>query len=103
MVDLSTLQKIGATSAAWLRAAGVETVDELERLGALEAWRRAKRAYPDWVTLNLLYALEGALLGLPWTEMPADVKRRLAEAARAVAVDGPNPPTPGDDGGSTDE
>jgi DNA transformation protein len=83
VVELSALRKIGPESAAWLRSVGVETLADLERLGAVEAWRRARRAYPDRVTLNLLYALEAGLLDLPWTELPAEVKRRLAAEARA--------------------
>ncbi len=98
MVELSTLRTIGPASAAGLRTVGVETLADLERLGAVEAWRRAKRAYPERVTLTLLYALEAARLDQPWSELPAEVKRRLGEAARAANSAEPDAPAPGDDG-----
>ncbi len=79
--DLVSLKNIGEQSAGWLRAVGVESADDLERLGAVEAWRRAKAAFPDRVTIVLLYALQGALLDLPWTDLPIDLKQRLAAEA----------------------
>ena len=36
-----------------------------------------KLAYPDRVSLNLLYALQGALLDLPWNELPLKMKAML--------------------------
>jgi len=70
-------RNIGPTSREWLRAVGIETFEELERLGSAEAWRRAMERFPERVSVVLLYALEGALLGLPWNELPPEVVRRL--------------------------
>ena len=93
--DLESLKNIGPRSAAWLRAVGVETADDLEWLGPVEAWRRAKAAFPDEVAIVLLYALQAALLDLPWTELPVDLKQRLAaEAASSRRAQEERPSTP---------
>jgi len=80
----SRMPNIGPRSRQWLAAVGVHTFEDLERLGAVETWRRAKAAFPDRVTVLLLYGLEGALLGLPWNELPPEVKDRLDAAVGRV-------------------
>ena len=54
------LRNIGPKSAAWLRQVGLRTRADLEGVGAVEAFMRVKRAGFK-PSLNLLYALEGAL------------------------------------------
>lgn len=75
-VPLEKLLNLGPQSAAWLREAGITTAAELERLGAVETYRRvlATGVAP---TLNLLYALEGARLGLRHDRLSAEVKENL--------------------------
>ena len=85
------LKNIGPRSAAWLADIGIGTLDDLERVGPIEAWRPAKRAYPDRVSVTLLYALQGALLDLPWNELPEEIKRQLADAARSRWQEGAEP------------
>jgi len=59
-----------------LAAAGIETPEELDRLGSVEAYRRVLGAgCPP--TLNLLYALDATLLGLDWRDLPLDRKEQL--------------------------
>lgn len=62
---LGALANLGPKSAAVLVAAGIESFEHLKQLGAVAAYARAKRADAS-VSLNLLWALEGALTGLPW-------------------------------------
>ena len=73
---------IGAKSGAWLRQVGLRTHDDLAAVGALEAFLRVKRAGFK-PSLNLLYALEGALMGCHWQQV--DVGRRAELAALAQA------------------
>jgi TfoX/Sxy family transcriptional regulator of competence genes len=80
------IRNIGPKSAAWLRQVGVHTQDDLARLGAVEAYLRVKRA-GFRSSLNLLYALEGALTGQHWADLPEDLKSSLllaADAAEAI-------------------
>ncbi len=81
MSDLTSLKNIGERSAGWLVAVGIETTVDLERIGPVDSWRRVKRVLPDEATIVLLYALQGALLDLPWTELPDEIKGRLVTAA----------------------
>lgn len=77
---LTDLRNIGPKSAASLREAGVKSREDLERLGSVGAWRRV-RDQNGGSSLNLLYALEGALLDVRWDELPEPLKERLRQAA----------------------
>ena len=74
------LRNIGPKSAAWLRQTGVRTQEDLEAVGALAAFVRVKRAGFK-PSLNLLYALEGAILGCHWQEIPDERRSELVLAA----------------------
>ncbi|NWF68374.1 MAG: TfoX/Sxy family DNA transformation protein [Chloroflexi bacterium] len=100
--DLDTLKNIGPKTRQWLREIGVHTRADLERLGSVEAYRRMKalhlfktkiktkiktssvEAYrrmkalhPDKVSLNALWGLESALLGVRWNLLPDEIKAEL--------------------------
>lgn len=79
------LRNVGPKSAAWLRQVGVRTQEDLERLGALDAYIRVKRA-GFRPSLNLLYALEGALLGCHWQDLPEDRRNQLVAEAEAASA-----------------
>jgi hypothetical protein len=78
------MQNLGPKSSQWLASVGIRTEEDLFELGAVEAYLRVRAAYPEKVSLNLLYGLQGALLGLAWNELPPGMKedlRRQVEAA----------------------
>ncbi len=77
MASLISLRNIGPKSAQWLKAVGIQTAEDLSEVGAVEAYHRTKEAFPDKVSLNMLYALQGALLDLPWNELPPDLEMNL--------------------------
>lgn len=62
---LADLPNLGPRSAEMLVRAGITSRAQLQALGAVAAYARAKAVEPS-VSLNLLWALEGALTGLPW-------------------------------------
>lgn len=74
------LRNIGPKSAAWLRQTGIRTQEDLVAVGALAAFVRVKRAGFK-PSLNLLYALEGAILGCHWQEIPDERRNELVLAA----------------------
>lgn len=74
------LRNIGPKSAAWLRQTGIRSQEDLESVGALAAFVRVKRAGFK-PSLNLLYALEGAILGCHWQEIPDERRSELVLAA----------------------
>lgn len=77
MTPIHKLENIGPKSAQWLEAVGIKTLEDLEDLGAAEAYKRVKAAFPGRVSLNLLWGLQGALLDLPWNELPPEMKEKL--------------------------
>jgi DNA transformation protein and related proteins len=77
------LRNIGPKSAAWLRQVGLRTEEDLRAIGALEAFMRVKRAGFK-PSLNLLYALEGALMGCHWQDVPGERRSELLVAADAA-------------------
>ena len=80
------LRNIGPKSAAWLRQVGLRTYDDIAAAGAVDAFLRVKRA-GFRPSLNLLYALEGALADCHWQEIP-DARRQvlIADLEAATAL-----------------
>ena len=79
------LRNIGPKSAAWLRQVGLRTREDLAAAGTVEAFMRVKRAGFK-PTLNLLYAIEGALQGCHWQEISDERRSELILAADADQV-----------------
>ena len=80
------LRNIGPKSSAWLRQVGLRTYEDIAAAGAVDAFLRVKRA-GFRPSLNLLYALEGALADCHWQEVPEARRHALIadlEAATAL-------------------
>ncbi|HEX5839281.1 MAG TPA: TfoX/Sxy family protein [Anaerolineales bacterium] len=71
------MKNMGPKSTEWLASVGIHSLDDVAKLGVVETYRRVKAAYPEKVSLNLLYGLQAALLDLPWNELPPDIKEQL--------------------------
>ena len=63
---IADLPNLGPKSQAMLHAAGIFTVQQLRHLGSVNAFAAVKKVPGSNPSLNLLWALEGALTGLPW-------------------------------------
>lgn len=84
------LRNIGPKSAAWLRQVGLHTHEEIADIGSVEAFMRVKRAGFK-PTLNLLYAIEGALKDCHWQEIPNERRAELVAAAEEAIAQLPPP------------
>jgi len=62
---ITALHNLGPKSQEMLAAAGIHTIAQLRKLGSVAAYAAVKRQSPR-ASLNLLWALEGALTDLPW-------------------------------------
>ena len=62
---LGQLQNLGPKSQAMLAAAGIHSLEQLRKLGSVRAYLLVKSTGAH-ASLNLLWALEGALTGLHW-------------------------------------
>ena len=75
------MRNLGPKSSKWLASIGVHSLDDVARLGVVETYKRVKAAYPEKVTLNMLWGLQAALLDIPWNELPPDIKDQLRKEA----------------------
>ncbi len=78
MGELSKLPNIGAALEQRLTEAGVETPEQLRKLGAREAFLRIRRI-DSGACLHMLSALEGAVEGIPKKDLSPEVKAGLKE------------------------
>lgn len=74
--SIESLPNLGPKSSQWLRAAGINTIDDLQRLGPVCAYRLVKQHQPK-ASLNLLWAMAAGLKGKDWRELTEVTKRRL--------------------------
>ena len=82
-VPVSELRNLGPRSAEWLAAIGVTTEADLERLGSVEVYRLLKtKGFP--VSLNLVWAIEGAIADIDWRELPPELKAELRSVIRKL-------------------
>ena len=76
MGELQMLHNIGKALELQLEAAGVCNYDDLVRLGSRKVWLRIQAADPS-ACLNRLMALEGAIRGVRWHDLPEGEKAEL--------------------------
>ena len=65
---ISDLPNLGPKSQRALASAGITSVAQLRQLGSVAAYAQVKRR-GGAVSLNLLWALEGALTGIGWQDV----------------------------------
>ncbi|MCB1554813.1 MAG: TfoX/Sxy family protein [Xanthomonadales bacterium] len=85
-MSATKLPNVGPKSAAWLRQVGIHSEEGLREAGAVEAFMKVRRAGFK-ASLNLLYALEGALVGCHWQKLPPERRSELllaVDAAEAI-------------------
>jgi DNA transformation protein len=87
MTSQPSLKNIGPKTSGWLRDVGIYSMKDLEALGAAAAYVRLRAAFPRKVSLNALWGLQGALLGIRWNQLPetmkADLLAQVQELERA--------------------
>ena len=71
------MRNIDPRSRAWLESVGIVSLQQVAYPGVVESYRRVKNAYPEKVSLNLLYGSQAALLGISWNELLQDIKSEL--------------------------
>lgn len=84
---LAALPSLGNVSARMLVEAGVEDVETLRRLGPIESYRRLRFFHGKRATLNFVYAMECAIMGMDWRLLSAERKAELKAEARAVLAE----------------
>lgn len=88
MTRIRDLLNLGPVMENRLAEVDITTAEQLARVGVVEAYARLKFAFGAAITLNALYAMEAAIEGLDWRELPDERKRELREAASATSLAG---------------
>ena len=76
MGELSNLPNIGKVVEEQLLRVGIDSAEELKRIGAREAWLRIQQI-ADSACIHRLMALEGAIRGVKKSMLPDEVKADL--------------------------
>ncbi|MBG0830190.1 TfoX/Sxy family protein [Planomonospora sp. ID67723] len=71
------LRNLGPKSEVWLEQVGVRDAGLLAELGAVEVYRRLRDAAVPGLSLNALWAMEGALADVDWRLLPAERRQEL--------------------------
>lgn len=82
MTKLEKIKGIGPKTAAWLAEIGIESEEDIHRLGSVEIYMRLKAHRPKEVSLNALWGLEAIIMGIRWDQLPEDVKGELKRQIR---------------------
>lgn len=77
---LDDLPNLGPKSRTMLAQAGIVSVSQLRALGAVAAFVRVQERCGGKASLNLLWALEGALSERPWREVARSQRASLLPA-----------------------
>ncbi len=75
--ELVKLKNIGETSVEKLLDIGISSREQIEELGAVAVYKRLRERYP--VSMTMLWALQGALLDLPYYQIPREIRDALIE------------------------
>jgi len=77
MSELSKMPNVGKVLEENLLAVGIETPEQLQEIGAEEAFRRIRLQRDPGACLHMLYGIQGAILGIPDKHLSAEIKQEL--------------------------
>ncbi|MGR5250268.1 TfoX/Sxy family DNA transformation protein [Vibrio aestuarianus] len=75
---LKDLPNLHLATERMLKKAGIESVNDLQAKGALEAYKAIQQTHSSTVSLELLWALEGAIEGKHWSVISQSRRDELA-------------------------
>jgi len=82
-LSLAHLRNLGPKSAAMLADIGITDKNRLAEAGAVAVCQQLHEA-GHAVSLNLAYAIEGALMDVDWRELPPEFRRQLQKEWQLV-------------------
>jgi DNA transformation protein len=86
VTELTDLPNVGAVLAERLRRAGIGTPADLRKAGSVRALLRVRRAMVgDKPCVSMLCALEGAIRGVRWHEIPRAERSELWSRYQVLA------------------
>lgn len=76
MDKIIKLPNIGVKLTERLSEAGFQSLSDLKSMGAEGVFLKLKTVFPD-ACVSTLFAIEGAILGIRWHDIPEQRKREL--------------------------
>lgn len=86
MAALNDLPNIGEVLARQLQQVGIETPQQLKAAGSKEAFLRLRLQVDETACLHKLYALQGAVEGVRYTQLSAQTKQQLKQFFHALCT-----------------
>lgn len=74
---LKDLPNLRLATERMLKKAGIHSVDQLQQTGAVDAYQAIRQSHSSDVSLELLWALEGAIEGKHWSVIPPSRREEL--------------------------
>jgi DNA transformation protein and related proteins len=74
---ISDMRNLGIQMEHWLAEADIANTEDLRTIGAAKAWTRLRFIFGPRISIIALYAMEAAILGCDWRELPAGTKNKL--------------------------
>ena len=73
---ISSIKNIGKEIERKLKTIGINSAEELKKIGSKDTWFRLKLKYPE-ICLVHLYTLEGAIRDIEYNQLSEETKREL--------------------------
>ena len=81
MITLESVPNIGKRLAKKLQSIQINTFEDLQRIGAIEAFKFLQSMNSDKLPLcYYLYSFEAAIQGKKWTALSLETKRKLKKS-----------------------
>ena len=77
MEDLTKLPNIGSVLAEILGGVGITKYEDLASLGSIQVLLKIRTLIDPSACTNMLYAVEGAIRGVRWHNIPKEERQRL--------------------------
>lgn len=78
------MKNIGPASSRWLAAVGIHSLDDLRAIGVVNAYALV-RGHGYNASLNLLWALQGAVTDVHWSRVPPHIKQELRQRLKDLS------------------
>lgn len=78
MAELSSLKNIGKEIERKLKSIGINSAEELKKIGSKDTWFRLKLKYSE-ICLVHLYTLEGAISDIEYKQLSEETKKDLKQ------------------------
>lgn len=86
MSILKEQPNIGETLAQKLQQVGINSIEDLRASGSEDAFIKLKTVDPEGACINMLYALEGAIVGIRWHHLAESRKKELNDFYRRMNI-----------------